>query len=91
LFAGRRNRIYARVYALFEKVRGHYSFHFAAFRNYRDYSQSPVADLRDIAARLELVTENERTTFVDQPDRGELDEARRTANTLGRKRIPAPS
>lgn len=82
LFAESRNRIYAEVYALFEKVRGHYAFHFSAFRNYQDYSNSPEADLRDIAQRLERLTEGERKDFVEQLDRGELDAARQTANTL---------
>lgn len=82
LFVGRRNRIYAKIFSLFEKVRGHYSFHFAAFRNYRDYSRSPEADLRNIAASLQVVTDDERRTFVEQLDRGELEAARQTANTL---------
>lgn len=82
LFATTRNEVYAETFGLLERARGAFAARFGSITSHSDFGRSPEADLRDLATRLELVSEGERGKFLSLLGRGELDEARKRANVL---------
>jgi hypothetical protein len=82
LFATKRNEVYADTFGLLEKAHGAYSAKFDSLRAYRDYSRSSIADLRNVAKRLELVCDSERQGLIEAIDSDSIDTARARANAL---------
>lgn len=82
LFAERRNVAYAEIYSLMEVAHGGFAPHFQLIRSSIVYDESPEADLRHVAARLELVSEDNRKRLNDLIDAKEIKAAGRLATQL---------
>jgi len=82
LFAQRRNEVYAETYSLLEKARGGYASHFDSLISTRDFSDSPEADLRNLAKNLRRITEGERESLTNALDMNRRDEAGKIANEI---------
>jgi hypothetical protein len=85
LYAEERNRAYAATYAEFEKAFGAFARHFADITVDRDFSRSPDADLRDLAARLEHISAAERASLLELLDMKKIREAGALGTRLFKK------
>ena len=82
LFAERRNVVYAETYALFEKARGGFAGHFNPILIKANFSRSPEADLKNVANKLERISEGERESLKGAITMHKWGEARELANVL---------